>query len=85
MHSYCQAGKVWVKGHGTRECMDFSPVSEGRDRTPDGVRRMRGVFRPEPGVPWDSCRRTGDPPVDPDLSHGVKTVSSLKVSGCENS
>lgn len=77
---FCQAGKVWVKGHGTKECMDFTPPSGERNRTPDGVRRMRGVFRPEPGQSWDSYHRTGDPPIDPNLSHGVKTVSSLKVN-----
>jgi hypothetical protein len=71
---------VWTKGHGTKECLDFTPSSEERKVTPDGVTRMRSVVRPGPGQRWGECERTGDPPVDPDLSHGIKTVSSLKVN-----
>ena len=69
---------MFPKSHGTKECLVTSPATAARV-TPDLVKRVRGVFRPEPGLPWDQTCRTGDPPVDPDLSHGVKTASSLKA------
>ena len=47
--------------------------------TPELVKRIRGVFRPEPGCTWDLSMRTTDPPLDPALKHGIKTVSSHKV------
>ncbi len=48
--------------------------------TPDLVNRVRSNLRPEVGQIWDTSSRTGDPPVNPELSHGIKTVSSMKVS-----
>lgn len=64
------------KGHGTKECMVVPPAGRA---TPELVKRIRGVFRPEPGCTWDLSKRSTDPPLDPALKHGVKTVSSLKV------
>lgn len=78
--STLQAGKLLPRGHGTKECLDFPPSSlEGGRVTPDLVRRIRGVIRPEVGQRWEAIRRTGDLPVDPDIAHGVQTLSSLKV------
>jgi len=47
--------------------------------TPDLVKRIRGVIRPETGKIWDNTCRTGDAPVDPKMTHGIKSRSSLKV------
>lgn len=75
------AGKVFAKGYGTKECLVTPPT--GRV-TPDIVKHMRGVLRPEPGLPWELPQRTGEPPVNPDLSHGIKTASSLKAAHLVN-
>ena len=54
-------------------------VVPGEGVTPDLVKRVRGTLHPEVGLTWDTSNRTGDPPVNPELSHSIKTVSSLKV------
>ena len=58
--------------------METSPSVLER-ATPELVKRVRGALRPEPGQKWQLPERTGDPPVDDDMIHGVKTCSSLKV------
>ena len=74
--SIFQAGKLLPRGHGTKECM---VIPEDKP-TPDLAKHIRGALRPGVGEIWDTSCRTGDPPVDPEISHGKKTSSSLKVA-----
>ncbi len=65
------------RGPGAGECL--SEPSE-RPPTPELVKRLRGMTRPEPGQQRVFHSFAGDPPVAKEIRHGIDTKDSLAVS-----
>ena len=74
-----QAGKSIPRGHGAKECLVVTHTNGEQPRTPDRVKKFRSLTRPEPGQARTIHSPTEDPNIDEDISHGVKTKSSLEV------
>ncbi len=77
--AWSQAGKLIPRGPGAGECL-----SEPRERlpTPDLVKKLRGMTRPEPGQQRVFHSFAGDAPVAKEIRHGIGTKDSLAVSCC---
>lgn len=83
IHTLCvscasvQAGKLIPRGHGAKECL---VVGGGKQpQTPELVKKFRSFTHPEAGQARVFRSPTGDPHIDEDICHGVKTKSSLEV------